>query len=119
MQVRHFFDDLPRFDRATTEWIATFEGPSVAHLQRPPRQSCAMIDLATERPDAMVADWLGSHEFPTRAFLNTPLDEKPASHHTCRRTALPAARKFTVGTATKADVHVSNLVVNPGFCVVA
>jgi hypothetical protein len=117
MQVSHptIFDDLPRFDRTTVEWIAAFEGPSVAHLQDVPPQPCDMIDTL-EVPNAMTADWIGSHKFPTIPFLNTPPCEEPAPLPACRRAAARANRKFTGSLATQDGAIASNLVGNLFIC---
>jgi hypothetical protein len=109
MRVSHLtnFDDLPRLDAPTLEWIAAFEGPSVAHLQIRSRASCAVIDTP-EVSDTLAADWLESQEFPTHAFVNSSQDErKPAPKPACRSAAARAIRKFTSLGATKFNRAVS------------
>jgi hypothetical protein len=119
MRVNHsrIFDDLPRFDRTIVEWIAVFEGPSVPHLQTGSPQSCVMIDTL-EVPDAMAVDWLGSHEFPTRAFLNTPPYEEPASQRACRPAVALANRKFAESLVTQDGATMSNSAGNSLICAV-
>lgn len=50
-------DDLPRLDALTVEWIAAFEGSSVAHLETWSRPSCAMIEDWTRQSGFAMSLW--------------------------------------------------------------
>jgi hypothetical protein len=66
-----------RFRAAMTDWLASFEGSSVAHLQAEPKPSCTTAEIP-EVPEPNVAEWMESQEFPTGAYLWSAHQERLA-----------------------------------------